>query len=288
MKQPTRRAGWVDWRQRPPNAHNHSAVQLVSASRNLPVSPGKTTNRAARKSGPNAPISVLGLSVRASNAAHRAGIRTVGQLAAVPDEVLLAHKQIGEKTRYELHDKLAQYLELNPDALLAEPAVHAESVVVDGAALLDERQLRWQPLTDDQTPVVALDLSRRTFQALFRAGIHTVAALASLSHDDLARVRSIGSTSIAEIETKLTTYPNKTASTNTSLSPPPLASVTNEPILHAISLVRLGLPQEINAQLGAAGLHMIGQLVDDMARHSHPPATQQAVADYMALSLIHI
>lgn len=206
----------------------------------------------------------------------------MGQLAAVPDEVLLAHKQIGEKTRYELHDKLAQYLELNPDALLAEPAVHAESVVVDGAALLDERQLRWQPLTDDQTPVVALDLSRRTFQALFRAGIHTVAALASLSHDDLARVRSIGSTSIAEIETKLTTYPNKTASTNTSLSPPPLASVTNEPILHAISLVRLGLPQEINAQLGAAGLHMIGQLVDDMARHSHPPATQQAVADYMA------
>lgn len=130
------------------------------------------------------------------------------------------------------------------------------------------------------SPIAVLDLSVRAYNALKRSGIHTIGKLAALSRDDLKGIRNIGPTTIAEIETRLAAYqgqvPGIEPLTNTPPRPP-----ANDPLLHAVSVARLGLPSDLTVQLGAAGLQMLGQVVDVVGRNSYPPAVGQAVADYL-------
>jgi hypothetical protein len=54
------------------------------------------------------PLSLLGLSVRASNHAQRRGITTVGQLCALTDEDVLVWGGFGETTLREVQEALAR------------------------------------------------------------------------------------------------------------------------------------------------------------------------------------
>jgi RNA polymerase sigma factor (sigma-70 family) len=132
-----------------------------------------------------------------------------------------------------------------------------------------------------KVPLKALGLSTRVYNALTRARIRTIGQLATLSRDDLLGILNIGSTAIAEIEARLAAYREQAPNSDTladSATPPPGA---NDPLLHAVSVARLGLPHELNAQLGAAGLQMIGQVVAGLSRHSYRPEVRQALAAYL-------
>lgn len=120
------------------------------------------------------------------------------------------------------------------------------------------------------TPLDALGLSKRAYNALMRAGIKTVDQLAALSRNGLARVRGVGQTAITEIEARLAAY---------EASSSDLTTLPDAPLL-AISIARLGLPPDVMQPLGATGLHMVGQLVDNLS--DQPPLVQEAVRAYLA------
>lgn len=214
------------------------------------------------------PIEVLGLSVRAHNAVARSGIKTVKQLAALGLDGVMAIRSVGTLLAEEIATKLARY---------GHPLSTSASDEVQPLPTPDEAlasSLRSVPM-----PLSALGLTVRTYNALFRSGISTIGELASLT--DLADIRNIGPTAIAEIEARLAAYEVDTAVINDSADTSPLPPVADAPLLHAVSVGRLGLPHELNAQLGAAGLQMIGQVVDGLSRHSYRPEVRQAVAAYL-------
>lgn len=55
------------------------------------------------------PIELLNLSVRAHNCLRRAGVRTVGQLRALPDDELLRIRNFGQKCVAEVRERLREY-----------------------------------------------------------------------------------------------------------------------------------------------------------------------------------
>ncbi len=125
------------------------------------------------------------------------------------------------------------------------------------------------PTPSGGTPLDALGLSKRAYNALMRAGIKTVEQLAALSRNGLACVRGVGQAAITEIETRLAAY-------EAGLSD--LTTLPDAPLL-AISIARLGLPPDVMQPLGATGLHMVGQLVDSLS--DQPPVVQEAVRAYL-------
>lgn len=58
---------------------------------------------------------------------------------------------------------------------------------------------RRRPVASDAMPLTWLDLRARTFHALSRAGIYTVAQLAALDRDDLLSIRGIGEKGVADV-----------------------------------------------------------------------------------------
>lgn len=68
-----------------------------------------------------------------------------------------------------------------------------------GIAVLEERDTTATPLT-------ALGLSTRPYNALRRAGIHCVETLAQLSEAEIRAIRNVGDRSTAEIVRKLAAF----------------------------------------------------------------------------------
>ena len=276
MKQPIRLVGWVNFQ----SQRTKPSTRRPASSRPKPPSPADPVAPASQATAtPNldTPIAALGLSVRAYNAVYRAGIRTVGQLATTLDEELLAHKQIGEKTCRELRDNLVQFAQFKPGVAEELAALTAEAAAV---AKTPRDEMPERSTSGDKTPLTALGLSLRAYNALVRAGIRTIGKLVALSDDDRQRIRNVGPTAIAEIEARLAAYQEE-ASGDTPNASSPLPPATNDPLLQAVSVARLGLPHELNTKLGAAGLQMIGQVVNDLGQNSHPPAVLQAVIAYL-------
>ena len=224
---------------------------------NLPVTPDL-----------DVPIEVLGLSVRAYNAVARSGIKTVKQLAALGLDGVMVIRSVGTLLAEEITTKLARY----GQPLSTSAPDEVQPLPTPDEALASS--LRSVPM-----PLSALGLTVRTYNTLFRSGISTIGELASLT--DLADIRNIGPTAIAEIKTRLAAYQVDTSGNNEPVDTSPLPPVADAPLLHAISVGRLGLPHELNAQLGAAGQQMIGQVVDGLSRHSHRPEVRQALAAYL-------
>jgi DNA-directed RNA polymerase alpha subunit len=77
-------------------------------------------DRVVEEQGPG--IEVLGLSVRAHNSLFRAGIESVGQLATLSDEEILAIHNLGKKSVSEIREKLDTYLLLHPEVRIQPPA----------------------------------------------------------------------------------------------------------------------------------------------------------------------
>lgn len=226
-----------------------------------PVDSGASLTETPVPPNPNAPIDVLGLSVRAYNAVARSGIKTVEQLAALSPIGVMSIRSVGSLLAEEIASKLARYgYPLAPAVLDEVPVTLPRGIKV---------------------PLKALGLSVRTYNALFRSGITSIDKLAALSHADLRSIRNIGPSAIAEIEAGLAAYQDEKPGTDEPADTSLLSSTKSDPLLHSVSLTRLGLPPELNAQLGAAGLQMIGQVVDGLSRHSYRPEVRLAVAVYL-------
>ena len=236
----------------------------ISSRLTTPVTPGDAGASSAEAPvppDPDALIDVLDLSVRAYNAVARAGIKTVKQLAALGPTGVMAIRSVGTLIAEEITTKLARY-----DYPLVTPVPDENPVTL---------------LLGINVPLKALRLSPRVYNALARARIRTIGQLATLSHDDLLGILNIGSTAIAEIDTRLATYREQAPNSEPLADSAALPPEANDPLLHAVSVARLGLPHEVNAQLGAAGLHMIGQVVDSLSRYRDQPEVCQAVAVYL-------
>lgn len=120
----------------------------------------------------------------------RGDIRQIVDLAfrgAMQDEKL--QRELG-LDHYKIEEKRA---------LLESPEVLRGLDILFNAIYprLDEENLLFQ--TADKYPLEYLDLSSRSFAALTRSGVRTVADLLRMTEDELCRVRSVGKKSAAEI-----------------------------------------------------------------------------------------
>ena len=220
----------------------------------------------------NAPLGTLGLSVRSHNALMRAGIRTVGKLVGMSDKDLLNVHNIGVKSLADIREKLAAYLAEHPLPDKAEEGTPKPETQV---AEPIPPQLFTPP--PDPTPLGALELSIRPYNALRRGGITTIGQLATMSREQIREVRNVGERALAEIEEKLVAYltvhplPTKPAPSmekpKSSPPPPPLAdpkvlnSAREKGIpLDGISVKRLALPESFQILLHRENIETISEL----------------------------
>lgn len=239
-----------------------------------PHTPGGLDTSPINTPGPpqaDAPIDVLGLSVRAYNAVVRSGIKTVEQLAALGPTGVMSIRSVGTLIAEEIATKLARY---------GPPLTAPAPDEVQRLPMSDEPLAG--SLRSVQAPLQALGLSVRTYNALFRSGISTIGKLAALSRADLATIRNVGPTTAADIEGRLAAYQGKTPGIDEPAKTFSRSPAASDPLLHAVSVGRLGLSHELNAQLGAARLQMIGQIVDSQLSNNYRPEVRQAVAAYLA------
>jgi hypothetical protein len=152
------------------------------------------------------PIDVLGLSARAYNALARSGIKTVGQVAQLRYVEILQLRNVGENTALEIDTRIAQFVRKSTD-YTGPPTSNSQRVVPNTEPvkeiILDDWQRKYAPLAADVASIAGLKLSRRVYNALYRAGYTNISRLASAPFDRLMNARVIGEKSIAEIEERL-------------------------------------------------------------------------------------
>jgi RNA polymerase sigma factor (sigma-70 family) len=243
-------------------------------------------------------LEVLGFSRRTFNALKRAKINTVGQLVAVYPEYVLAIKNIGSKSMEEIGEKLGCYIDKSPpvssEPSSTEPALIATVQVDRNLSSTDH-----SPLLQDNTSIETLNLSRRTFNALFfRSRITTIRQLVALSLEKLLEITGIGQVALKEIENQLEAYSTEfvpfsqrnndeiTAQITLPLSSnhvTPIRQANNKQLtildalsaalepemvktfeaipLDEISIARLGLSQVVESGLQRQGLNSVKQLI---------------------------
>ena len=76
-------------------------------------------------------INDIGLSVRASNGLHRAGVDTVGEMLAQTWESLTAVRNLGKKSVDEILQKIEEYKAYAAEGGLPEPEEDAEAELPD-------------------------------------------------------------------------------------------------------------------------------------------------------------
>ncbi len=166
------------------------------------------------------PLGVLGLSARPHFALMRAGITTIGQLAAMSREQIREVRSVSEKGLAEIEEKLAAYLADHP--LPDEVERGSPEPEAQAAEPLPPQPLSPSP---DPTPLDVLGLSARPYNALMRAGITTIGQLAAMSHAQIREVRNVGEKAFAEIESRLEAYladPSRFKAPAVVREPPPL------------------------------------------------------------------
>ena len=141
------------------------------------------------------PVSDFELSVRSRNCLQKMGIQTLGDLARMTEEEILASKNFGETSLIEIKEMLASKgLSLGQ---FAAPAI-AEEAVADFAG---------EPTSDDQEllslPITELNLSVRARKCTTRLGINLVADLVRRTAEDLMECKNFGVTSLNEVREKL-------------------------------------------------------------------------------------
>lgn len=142
------------------------------------------------------PVTDFELSARARNCLERAGIESLGDLARINEQDLLAGKNFGETSLREIRElmetrglRIGQFAdeEQRPRAARAfqpEPLSPQEKLVLDA-------------------PVGDLNLSVRARKCLTKLGISSLGELTSRSPDELLAIRNFGVTSLNEIREKL-------------------------------------------------------------------------------------
>ena len=155
-------------------------------------------------------IDDIGLSTRSSNALHRAGAHTVGDMLKYNEESLLKIRNLGAKAVEEIIKKIDEY-----NALASEDS-NSEEISVEifvpedfDAWLTDSvnRQLFVDWLQEKDTRVVALELlSPRAYNRLMLSGYTKIYQIAFLSADNLMMISNMDMVSASEIEQSVARY----------------------------------------------------------------------------------
>jgi DNA-directed RNA polymerase subunit alpha len=141
------------------------------------------------------PVSDFELSVRSRNCLQKMGIHTLGDLARITEEEILASKNFGETSLVEIKEMLASKgLSLGQMAE-APAAVEPEVEVVEPTA--DEQEIYGLPIGD-------LNLSVRARKCTTKLGISTIGDLVRRTADDLLECKNFGVTSLNEVRERLT------------------------------------------------------------------------------------
>lgn len=141
------------------------------------------------------PVSDFELSVRSRNCLQKMGIHTLGDLARITEEEILASKNFGETSLVEIKEMLASK-GLSLGQMAEAPAVvEPEVEVVEPTA--DEQEIFGLPIGD-------LNLSVRARKCTTKLGISTIGDLVRRTADDLLECKNFGVTSLNEVRERLT------------------------------------------------------------------------------------
>jgi len=140
------------------------------------------------------PVTDFELSVRSRNCLQKMGIHTLGDLARVTEQELLASKNFGETSLVEIRDMLTSkglaLGQLAHERHEEEPTYDVETLSPDEKAMLDR-------------PIADLNLSVRARKCMVRLGINTIGELVRRTGDDLLECKNFGVTSLNEVREKL-------------------------------------------------------------------------------------
>jgi len=142
----------------------------------------------------NQPVTNFELSVRSRNCLQKMGIDTIGDLTRTSEQELLASKNFGETSLYEIREILSSKgLSLGQFAnekRSSEPPIDTSHMTPDEQALLDR-------------PMADLNLSVRARKCMVRLGINTIGELVRKTGDDMLECKNFGVTSLNEVREKL-------------------------------------------------------------------------------------
>ena len=155
-------------------------------------------------------IDDIGLSNRSSNALHRAGVHTVGDMLKYNEESLLKIRNLGGKSKEGIIQKIEKYSKLDSDDSISEDCSVEIFVPEDFDAWLTNpvnRQMFIDWLQEKETRVIALELlSSRAYNRLMLSGYTKIYQIAFLSADDLMMIPNMDMVSAAEIERSAARY----------------------------------------------------------------------------------
>jgi DNA-directed RNA polymerase subunit alpha len=147
------------------------------------------------------PVSDFEFSVRVRNCLQRMNIHSLGDLARLTEEELLASKNFGETSLQEIKEVLgARGLRLGDarEEVAAQAAPALEPAAEPEEAAPDEAVLK--------TPITELDLSMRSRKCMERLGIVSIGQLIEHNTEELLASRNFGRTSLAEVNEKLARF----------------------------------------------------------------------------------
>lgn len=143
----------------------------------------------------NMPVTNFELSVRSRNCLQKMGIQTIGDLTRTSEAELLASKNFGETSLYEIREMLSSRgLSLGQFAhekKPSEPAMDVSHMSPDEQALLER-------------PIADLNLSVRARKCMARLQLNTIGELVRKTGDELLECKNFGVTSLNEVREKLT------------------------------------------------------------------------------------
>jgi len=139
------------------------------------------------------------LSVRSRNCLKKMNINTLGDLLRVTEAELLAYKNFGETSLYEIKAMLAQK-GLRLGQALEDPSFAPPPPPPP------KRPLPQAPPEVLNKPVAELELSVRSRKCLQRLNITTLGELAMRTEAELLGTKNFGQTSLAEVKERLRQY----------------------------------------------------------------------------------
>jgi DNA-directed RNA polymerase subunit alpha len=143
----------------------------------------------------NVPVSNFELSVRSRNCLQKMGLNTIGELTRITEADLLASKNFGETSLYEIREILASkglhIGQFASERREPEPIVDLSHMSADEQALVSR-------------PIGELNLSVRARKCMVRLGLNTIGELLRKTSDDLLECKNFGVTSLNEVREKLT------------------------------------------------------------------------------------
>ena len=166
----------------------------------------------------NIPMDMFDLSVRASNALAKAGIKTISDFIFFGSEKLSRISNTGEKTIYEIENAIKEILTTgkygNREEISSEHN-NEEYIKAENPNLTFEEQIRKS--FDGKlinTPIEELNLTFRAINGLKKAGLKTINDVVNFGLRDLQANKNIGKKTIADIKASYFSYPQNTTRRN--------------------------------------------------------------------------